>query len=104
MNNWYGLWLIALLFGVLSGCGAAGSGRVAGGLPGDAPSQQRDQADRCDLGDMEACNRIGVWYHVGGGGEAQRGRGVELFRHACTNGYGPACRMVEDLKRASPQP
>ena len=103
LNTWRRIWLSWLCVGLWVGCGAA-SGRVATGLPQEAPAQLRKQAERCDLGDMAACNRIGVWYHVGGGGEAQRSRGLELFVHACTNGYAPACRMVQDLKRGSSQP
>lgn len=89
-----------LVCALLWGCGAASAaGRRAAALPEDAPVRVRQQAGRCDLGDMAACHRLGIWYQVGGAGEQLRGRGLPLFGHACANRYQPACHMVEDLSR-----
>ena len=104
LHIWHRLWLCALLSSLLPGCGGAAAGRVASALPAEVPADIRHVADRCDLGDMAACNRLGVWYHVGGGGEQARARGLALFRLACANGYGPSCRLVEDLQRGPTSP
>jgi hypothetical protein len=66
------------------------------------PAHIRSQAKACDGGDMAACNRIGVWFTVGGAGEERKGRGLDWFRHACRNRYEPACRMATDLSRPEP--
>ncbi len=93
---------LALSAGAVGGCSGA---RAANGPSALAdfsdsdPASIRAHAERCDQGDMVACNRVGVWFTVGGGGPERKERGLHWFRHACNNRYQPACRMVADLTR-----
>ena len=68
-------------------------------LPDGAPDTARVQAEFCDTGEMKACNWVGVFYLMGGGGTELRLRGVDYLRTACDRGYDASCRLVEALRQ-----
>ncbi len=95
--------LLGLSLVMVAGCVGARTGAEMSALDDlqdSDPDNIRAHATACDDGDMAACNRVGVWFTVGGAGQARKARGLDWFRHACRNRYQPACRMAADLSRA----
>lgn len=91
----------AFVLGLALGCGgpsvAADAPGASVALPPSAPEDIRSLAAACDQGQIEACNRIGVWLWVGGAGEQRRADGLIYLRHACRQQYAPACQLLDDL-------
>lgn len=54
-------------------------------------------------GEMKSCNWPGIWYLVGGAGKERRAEGVRYLKHACDEGYSPACKLIEALRRRARQ-
>lgn len=84
----------------LVACGGGGGGiGAANSMPANASDKAMSKAEDCDDGNMKACNWVGIWFSIGGAGKDRKVEGRRYFRHACDEGYRPACKMMRALNR-----
>ena len=91
---------VALLSVALGAMACGGGFNSVDRLPSSASNRARSQASACDDGDRVACNWLGVWYLVGGAGDAQRAQGVGLMQRACSLGQRDACELAREAAAA----
>ncbi|MCO4761437.1 MAG: hypothetical protein KC502_08030 [Myxococcales bacterium] len=93
-------WLLPVLIiaPTFAACGGGGGGIGAvNSMPSRATNKAMSKAEDCDDGDMKACNWVGIWFMVGGAGKDRKYEGKRYMRHACKNGYRPACKLARAL-------
>jgi broad specificity phosphatase PhoE len=72
--------------------GMASRGAETRALPEAAGREARDEAARCDRGDVTSCNNLGALYEAGEGlPAADPARAAALYRRACDDGALLAC-------------
>ncbi len=86
----------------LFGCGSSGASLGAvNTLPPNASTKARQQAERCDDGDLGACRWIGIWYSIGGAGNHRKLEGRRFLRWSCEQGDHPSCTLMRALERTA---
>lgn len=100
--------LITAVVATASACGgasapvtddAAANGAFAGAsLPPEATKKVKINRANCFKGDALACDWVGVWFQVGGAGEAQRGHARAYFKRSCDKGHQPGCAHLRNLQ------
>ena len=100
--------LIVAVTAVAVGCAGASTGGekvvsdgmdATGQLPKFATAKVKMHAAKCDKGDPVACDWVGVWFLVGGGGSKHVGKAEAFFKFACQHGYRRGCVHLEQMKR-----
>ncbi|GEM_PF-2820036 len=95
-----------LLAAIVPGCAGASGGEtiVKDGftgqpLPPHATRKVKTREKNCRNGNPQACDWVGVWYLVGGGGQKNVPRAEKYFDFACNHGYRRGCLHLEQMKR-----
>lgn len=68
-------------------------------LPDVATDKVRAKAKLCDDGDPIACDWVGVWFLVGGGGQEHVSKSQKFFDFACKHGYRRGCVHLQQMER-----
>lgn len=96
--------LLAIALSV-SGCaGGTGGTKVVkdgfqgGELPPHATAKVKANYGKCNGGDPIACDWVGVWFLVGGGGQKNVNRAKAYFDFACKHGYRRGCVHMRQME------
>ena len=97
--------LIALCLGFAVACGGSTGGTKViadgfdgGKLPDHATAKVKANHAKCSKGDPVACDWVGVWFLVGGGGQQHVDRAKGFFDFACKRGYRRGCIHLQQME------
>ncbi len=98
--------VVALVLMVVSACGGTTAGGKSAGvvdgrapLPPHATAKVKANHGKCKKGDPIACDWVGVWFLVGGGGQDNVSRAQTYFKFACDHGYRRGCVHLQQMEQ-----